>query len=79
MWVEQANHSSQIAMASALITIQKIMTAPLIAFALMSPMPEGSKSEKLWRDSSGSVNSRLSQHSARDTVHPYSGFGAYGG
>jgi hypothetical protein len=58
VWVEQVNHSSQIAMANALITIQKIMTAPpLIAFALMSPMPEDSKSEKLWRLSSRSVNS----------------------
>jgi len=66
-------------MASALITIQKIKTAPLIAFALMSPMPEGSKSEKLWRDSCGSVNSSLRQHSARDTVQPYSDSGAYGG
>ena len=45
MWVEQANHFSQVAMANALIAIQKIMTAPLIAFALMSPVPEGSKSE----------------------------------
>ena len=79
MWVEQANHSSQIVMANALITIQKIMTAPLIAFALMSPMPEGSKSEKLWRDSSGSVNRRLSQHSVHDTVYLHSGFRAFGG
>ncbi len=79
MWVEQANHFSQVAMANALIAIQKIMTAPLIAFALMSPVPEGSKSEKLWRDSSESVNSSLRQHSVRDTAPPYSGFGVYGG
>jgi len=66
-------------MANELLTIQWFMTAPLIAFALMSPMPEGSKSEKLCRDSSVGVNSSLSQYSVRDTVHPHSGFRAYSG
>ena len=36
-------------MTKTLVTIQKIITAPLLAFALMAPMPKNYQSEKVFQ------------------------------
>ncbi len=47
-------------MTNTLTTIQKVITAPLLAFALMAPMPEEPQSEQLWHQPYASSYESLS-------------------
>ncbi|MAJ62203.1 MAG: hypothetical protein CL936_19040 [Deltaproteobacteria bacterium] len=57
-------------MTNTLTTIQKIITAPLLAFALMAPMPEEPQSEKLWHHTYASSYGSLSYNFSRSQGSP---------